>query len=101
MSEKSKKTILWIVLILVIALHFPIPRFYKDGGTFELSAVLWKFTHWHVIADEELKARMSQRDDWETELAARWDEYYEDGHLVRSVFRYFPANLKDHGVLDP
>ena len=44
---------------------------------------------------------MSQRDDWETELAARWDEYYEDGHLVRSVFRYFPANLKDHGVLDP
>ena len=101
MSEKAKKALIWIILVFLIIVHFPIPRFYHDGGSWELSAIAWKYTHWHVIADESYKERMSQRSDWDSELSARWDKYYEDGYLVRNGFWYFPANYKDHGVLDP
>lgn len=101
MSEKAKKTLIWIVLILVILVHVPVPSWNKDGGTFRLSALAWRYTHYHIIADETLKARYEQKENWETELAERWERYCKDGFLERGIFQYFPSNLTEKGVLDP
>ena len=101
MSEKVKKTLIWIVLILLILVHVPVPSWNTDGGTFRLSALAWRYTHYHIIADDTLKALYEQKENWESELSARWDRYYTDGFLERAVFQYFPSNLTEKGVLDP
>lgn len=63
------KKILIIIAVLVILL-FPIKRTYKDGGTKEYSAILYKVIKWHTI-----------------------DENYESGFYESTDFHIFPTNF--------
>ena len=50
MKGKAK----WLVLLLLVfILFFPIRRVYKDGGTREYSAVLYRMIIWHQLDPEE------------------------------------------------
>lgn len=48
----AKKIILIVVICVICAvLLVPIPARYKDGGTFELNAVLWSVRKEHSLAE--------------------------------------------------
>ena len=47
-----KKKLKTALAVLVIAVLFvPIPKWYKDGGTFSLDAVAWSVTKVHSLCD--------------------------------------------------
>ena len=44
---KKRRKIIAVILLLVLLI--PYPRVYKDGGTVELGAILYKAIRWHTL----------------------------------------------------
>ena len=54
MKKKAKKIALIIALLFLL---FPKPRYYKDGGTVEYHALLYSVTNYHsMVFDDPNKA---------------------------------------------
>lgn len=52
---KPKKRLPWwakLLIVLLVLLLIPIPFTYKDGGSVELCAVLYRFWKWNAIWEE-------------------------------------------------
>lgn len=49
----SKKITIIVICVVCAVLLIPIPCWYKDGGTFELKALLWSVRKEHSIAFEQ------------------------------------------------
>lgn len=51
-TKTSKRLIIIATIVLFIVLLFPIPKYYKDGGTVEYSAILYSVEKAHSISVE-------------------------------------------------
>lgn len=49
----SKKITIIVICVVCAVLLIPFPLWYKDGGTFELKAVLWSVRKEHSMAAEQ------------------------------------------------
>ncbi|MDE7361537.1 MAG: hypothetical protein K2N38_06335 [Oscillospiraceae bacterium] len=52
-AKISAKVKIILCVIICAVLLIPIPAWYKDGGTFELNAVLWSVRKEHSISWED------------------------------------------------
>lgn len=52
-TKNSAKIKIILAIIICAVLLIPIPAWYKDGGTFELNAVLWSVRKEHSISWED------------------------------------------------
>jgi len=50
---KMKKKCKILLIILFIICLIPIPTFYKDGGTVEYSAILYKIIDWNQLEGKQ------------------------------------------------
>lgn len=49
----SKKITIIVISVVCVLLLIPIPAWYKDGGTFELKAVLWSVRKEHSMTFDQ------------------------------------------------
>lgn len=67
---KKKIKILIILLVIILILMIPIKVRYKDGGTIEYRAILYKVIIWHKLSDK-----------------------YSSGYKTGTEFHFFPNNF--------
>ena len=49
---RKKKALLWCIMVLALLFCLvPERRLYKDGGTVECRALLYRVTRWHAMVD--------------------------------------------------
>lgn len=48
-----KKKHIIITVIVALILMFPIPLYYKDGGTVKYQAILYSITDYHVLREQD------------------------------------------------
>ena len=70
----KKKVIIICILVVLVILLFPIKLQYKDGGTIEYKAILYKVIKWHRI-----------------------DNNYDSGYYEGTEIHLFPTNFHDLG----
>lgn len=47
-KSTKKKVLITGGILLAVVLLFPVPLYYKDGGTVEYRAILYSVTEWHA-----------------------------------------------------
>ena len=88
-------------VIILLILFFPVVYRYKDGGTVEIRAIMYRYIHWHILDSE---AYDKYKDD------PRYSRYYHEensdldsgsgGYWERTDFSFFPGNIGERAFFE-